>query len=222
MPAPTNTPPARASGCCLNPNCCRCSLPCLQRELGTASGGADSGGRERGRLFLAPAKISKEASCSVIHLQGQGFLHHNRMLVVIPACVCAHVYIYIHMHRGVYTVHTQGHSVHTGVRTPLVLRRWHGCPATRSHSPCRSHPGHWSHGTAPQHVYCCTSAAHASEGSRHTALQPGGWPQGRICPGAQPAPSTVQGAGAALSLGMHRAGRAGSMARGVAFSHILG
>lgn len=79
----------------MNPNCCRYRLPCPRHKLCTVSGGADWGGGG-GRLFLAPAKISEEASCSVTHLQGQGFLHHNRMLVVIPACVCAHVYIYTH------------------------------------------------------------------------------------------------------------------------------
>lgn len=105
MPALTSTPPARASGCCLNPNYCRCSLPCPRRELGTTSGGADWGGGKGGRLFLAPAKISEEASCSVIHLQGQGFLHHNRMLVVIPACVC--VYVYIYTHPAVCTLYTR-------------------------------------------------------------------------------------------------------------------
>lgn len=45
---------------------------------------------------MEPAKISEEASCSVIHLQGHGSLHHNGMLVIIPACVCMHVYMYTH------------------------------------------------------------------------------------------------------------------------------
>lgn len=49
------------------------------------------GGWEQGRrLFLAPAKISEEASCSVIHLQGQRFLHHKRS----PVVICTRVYIY--------------------------------------------------------------------------------------------------------------------------------
>lgn len=65
---------------------------------------------------MAPAKISEEASCSVIHLQGQGFLHHNRMLVVIPACVCAHVYIYTHP--AVCTVYTRRDTACTRGCTP--------------------------------------------------------------------------------------------------------
>lgn len=72
--------------------------------------GREGGGR---RLFLAPAKISEEASCSVIHLQGQRFLHHKRS----PVVICTRVYIYTAC--AVYTVHTQGHGVHMGVHTPL-------------------------------------------------------------------------------------------------------
>jgi len=69
---------------------------------------------------LAPAKISEEASCSIIHLQGQSFLHHNRMLVVIPACVCARVYIYTHTPPVLCTLYTHRDTACTQGCTP----RW--------------------------------------------------------------------------------------------------
>lgn len=75
-------------------------------------------------------------------------------------CLRVRTCVYIYTPHRVYTVHTQGHNVHMGLRTLSASRRLRG-----SHSPSMSHSGPQDHGTAPQCVRCCTSAAHTSQGS---------------------------------------------------------
>lgn len=158
------------------------------------------GGRKGGRLFLAPAKISEEASCSVIHPQGQGsFASQPEACRKRGLRVLTRVYMYTP--RAVYGVHTRGHAVHARAHAPLPSCTLRGCPAV------------------PSLGLRAVAQLPEIQGSCRPAWQCGWVRRGQNGPGAQPAPSAARGAGAALPVGMHRAGRAGSMARAW-FSHI--
>lgn len=152
--------------------------PLSTAELSTASGGAGwgrGGGREGGRLFLAPAKISEEASCSVIHPQGQGsFASQPEACRKRGLRVLTRVYMYTP--RAVYGVHTRGHAVHAGAHAPLPSCTLRGCPAV------------------PSLGLRAVAQLPEIQGSCRPARQCGWVRRGQDGPGAQPAPSAVRGA----------------------------
>lgn len=87
---------------------------------------------------MAPAKISEEASCSVIHLQGsfasqrEGW--RNRGLRVLTR-------VYMYTPRAVYGVHTRGHGVHGGAHTLLPCLGALPCPGAQPRLLGPQNPG---------------------------------------------------------------------------------
>lgn len=73
-------------------------------------------------------------------------------------CLRVRACVYIYTPCGVYTIHTQGRSVHTGVCTPMASRRWRGYAYNALSQPLQVASwalGPWHSSPVPVPLYQC-------------------------------------------------------------------
>lgn len=150
----------------LNPDGCRCSLPCPQRSSAQPAEGLAGDGGEGGRegdYFWHQQKYLRRHLAALFIRRARALLHHNRRPVVSGACACSHVCTCTHP--ALCTVYTHGDTLCTPGHTPH-------CPP----APCV--------GALPCPAWA-SGLWHSSPKSRAPAALPGsvgGYGGGRMAP----------------------------------------
>lgn len=144
--SPQSTPIQRRG--LLNPDGCRCSLPCPQRSSAQPAEGLAGDGGEGGRegdYFWHQQKYLRRHLAALFIRRARALLHHNRRPVVSGACACSHVCTCTHP--ALCTVYTHGDTLCTPGHTPhcppapcvgalpcpaWASRLWHSSPKSRA------------------------------------------------------------------------------------------